>query len=164
MFREMRRKNQLLGKEAVECILKDGTSGILAVQGDDDYPYAVPLSYVYENEVIYFHTAKTGHKVDAIKKNDKVSFTVIGRDDVVLSAFTTHFSSVVAFGKARVIEDLEEKLRTIRLLTRKYSPGFEEAMENEIKSGLKHMLMVAVDIEYMTGKASLQLIKNKELG
>lgn len=71
MFREMRRKKQLLSNEDVMEILEKSTSGVLAVIGDDDYPYAVPVSYVYYDSKIYFHGAKSGHKLDAIKKNDK---------------------------------------------------------------------------------------------
>ena len=77
MFREMRRKKQALSQEACSVVLEKGTSGVLAVSGDNDYPYAVPLSYVYDGEKIYFHCAKSGHKLDAIQKNQKVSFCVI---------------------------------------------------------------------------------------
>ena len=81
MFREMRRKRQLLSdKESIE-ILENGTSGVLALLGDDEYPYAVPISYVYDNAKIYFHGAKTGHKIDAIRKCSKASFCVIEQDD-----------------------------------------------------------------------------------
>src|SRR5574344_2695673 len=83
MFREMRRKKQQLSIEQVEKILKQNTSGVLAVFGDDGYPYAVPLSYVYTNSKIYFHGAKEGHKLDSIKNNEKVSFCVIDKDEIV---------------------------------------------------------------------------------
>ena len=74
MFREMRRKKQILTPEKSIEILKKGTSGVLALSGDDGYPYAVPLSYVYENSMLYFHGAKEGHKIDAIRTCDKASF------------------------------------------------------------------------------------------
>ena len=77
-------------------ILKKGTSGVLALSGDDGYPYAVPLSYVYENSMLYFHGAKEGHKIDAIRTCDKASFCVveqsfsrIERLDIWLSFRTT---------------------------------------------------------------------------
>jgi len=69
MFREMRRKKQLLPEDACIAILQKGTSGVLAVLGDDGYPYAVPLSYVYHAGKLYFHCAKAGHKLDAIQSN-----------------------------------------------------------------------------------------------
>ena len=83
MFREMRRNKQILSNEESINILKNGKSGVLALLGDEDYPYAVPISYVYDNSKIYFHSAKTGHKTDAIKKYSKASFCVIDQDNVI---------------------------------------------------------------------------------
>lgn len=83
MFREMRRGRQLLSLEDIVAVMDRCTNGVLACIGDEDYPYAVPLSYVYFNDKIYFHSAKTGHKIDAITRNPKVSFTVIDEDMIV---------------------------------------------------------------------------------
>ena len=77
MFPEMRRKRQQLSREEAEAVLTRGTSGVLAVAGADGYPYAVPLSYVYQNGKLWFHCAKSGHKLDAIRREDKASFCVI---------------------------------------------------------------------------------------
>lgn len=77
MFREMRRKKQVIPLEESIAVLMCGTSGVLAVQGDNGYPYAVPISYAYYGTHIYFHCAKAGHKLDAIKRDNKVSFCVI---------------------------------------------------------------------------------------
>lgn len=74
MFRKMRRYKQELSLQESQAVLMKGTSGVLAVLGDDDYPYAVPLSYLYDGSRIIFHMAKTGHKMDAIEKHSKVSF------------------------------------------------------------------------------------------
>ena len=71
MFREMRRKRQALSMEETAAILYRGTSGVLALSGDDGYPYAVPMSYVYTDGKIYFHCAKAGHKLDALKRHAK---------------------------------------------------------------------------------------------
>ena len=90
MFREMRLKRQLLSKEDTQKVLYQGTSGVLAVSGDDDYPYAVPLSYVYDGHKIYFHGAKAGHKLDSIVKNPKASFCVIDKDQIVPDESTTY--------------------------------------------------------------------------
>lgn len=81
------------------------TSGTLALHGDNGYPYAVPISYVYANGKIYFHSAVTGHKVDAILRDDKVSFCVVERDEIRPAEFTTYFRSVIVFGKARILTD-----------------------------------------------------------
>lgn len=104
MFREMRRKKQILSnKENIE-ILESGTSGVLALLGDDEYPYAVPISYVYDNSKIYFHGAKEGHKIDAIRKCSKASFCVIARDEICPEKYATYFRSVIVFGKIRILE------------------------------------------------------------
>ena len=103
MFCEMRRSKQALTAEEVAEILKRNTSGVLAVSGDGGYPYAVPLSYVYLDSKLYFHCAGTGHKLDSILKDDKVSFCVIDQDQVVGEEYTTYFRSVVVFGRARVL-------------------------------------------------------------
>lgn len=101
MFREMRQKRQALSKEDCDDVLYLGTSGVLALAGDDGYPYAVPISYVYDGEKLYFHGAKAGHKMDAILREPKASFCVIDQDQIVPEEYTTYFRSVIAFGKIR---------------------------------------------------------------
>lgn len=157
MFREMRRKGQQLSTEDCEAILNRGTSGVLAVSGDGDYPYAVPLSYCYDGEKIYFHCAKTGHKLDTIKRNNKVSFCVIDADDVVPEKFTTYYKSVVVFGRAHIITDSGEKRRAITALSEKYSPG-EKNTQQEIEQSWERFCMLELDIEHMTGKAAKELV------
>lgn len=162
MFREMRRKKQLLSNEDVMEILEKSTSGVLAVIGDDDYPYAVPVSYVYYDSKIYFHGAKSGHKLDAIKKNAKVSFCVIDKDDIVKEEYTTYFRSVIAFGKAYVIEDEKEIMESIEKLSIKYYPEDSEENRNKaIEREKKDLCMVRIDIEHVTGKEAIELVKMK---
>ena len=119
MFREMRRGKQLLSVDDTNAVMERCTNGILACIGDDDYPYAVPLSYVYLNNIVYFHSAKTGHKIDAITKNSKVSFSVIDQDKIVSEEYTTYFRSVIAFGKARIVEG-DEWFNAFEALVYKY--------------------------------------------
>jgi len=91
MFRDMRRKKQILKKEKINEIMKKNTNGILSCTGDEGYPYGVPVSFVYFNEKIYFHSAKSGHKIDSIKNNSKVSFTVVDKDQIVSEEYTSYF-------------------------------------------------------------------------
>lgn len=158
MFREMRRKGQSIEKKEIEAILGRNTAGTIAVNGDDGYPYAVPMSYMYDEGQIYLHSAVSGHKVDAIKRDNRVSFSVIDQDKVVPEEFTTLFSSVIAFGRARVIDDRDEKLRTIRILTEKYSPNMKAKMEAEISDTFDRFIMIAIEVEHMTGKKSKRLM------
>ena len=125
MFREMRRKKQALSTEESLAILNRGISGVLAVTGDQGYPYAVPLSYVYDNNKIFFHCALSGHKLDAIAANNKVSFCVVGQDRVMPQEYTTYFRSVIIFGRARILEDPIEKRTALEKLAAKYSPEQE---------------------------------------
>lgn len=162
MFREMRRKNQLLSKEESLDVLDRGTSGVLAVAGDDDYPYAVPMSYVYHDNKLYFHCAKTGHKLDAIARSEKVSFCVIDKDEVVPGEYTTYFRSVIAFGKARILEDAEEKRQALGLLAARYSPGHEQGRQQEIEKSFPHVCMVELAIDHMTGKEAIELVRMKK--
>ena len=98
MFRPMRRFKQALSPEECRAVLERGTSGVLALSGDGGWPYAVPLSYVYADGKIYFHSAKSGHKVDAIRSCPRASFCVIDQDHIVPEEYTTYFRSVIAFG------------------------------------------------------------------
>lgn len=160
MFREMRRKKQLLSKEDTEKILISNTAGVLGVIGDEGYPYTVPLSYVYHDSKIYFHCAKSGHKLDAIMENNKVSFCVIDQDQIVPEEYTTYFRSVIAFGKARILEG-EEMERAITILGDKYSPNDEEGVQKEIQGALKQLCVIEIAIDHLTGKEAIELVRNK---
>lgn len=158
-FRDMRRKRQQLSESESIGILQKATSGTLALLGDNGYPYAVPISYVYHEGKLYFHSALSGHKVDAIRQCDKASFCVIEQDDVQPKKYTTFFRSVIAFGRIHVIEDEAEKLSTARMLGNRYNPNDDESLKKEIESGLSRMLMIRFDIEHLTGKEAIELVK-----
>ena len=160
-FRAMRRKRQQLSEEESIEILRKATAGTLALLGDGGYPYAVPISYVYANGKLYFHSALSGHKVDAIKNFDKASFCVIEKDDVQPERYTTFFRSVIAFGRIQIIEDEQEKFETARLLGDRYNPNQEEALQKELEHGFARMLMIRFDIEHLTGKQAIELIKQE---
>ena len=161
MFREMRRTKQLLSEAETIEILQSCTSGVLAVTGDNDYPYAVPLSYAYKDGKLFFHFAKAGHKIDSIYKNSKVSFCVIKTDDVIQKTFTTHFRSVIVFGRARMITEDSEKKYALECLVEKYSPDYIAEGQSEIEREWKLVNVTEVEIEYMTGKAAIEIINNK---
>lgn len=162
MFREMRRsKQQLSDAESIEILLR-GTSGVLALTGDDGYPYAVPLSYVYREGVLWFHCAVTGHKLDAVRQNDKVSFCVIDRDQVIPEKLTSAYRSVIIFGRARVVENEAEKRRAARWLGEKYDPADSSGMDREIAGALPRMSVLRLDIEHMTGKEGRELTLARE--
>lgn len=162
-FRKMRRHLQQLTEAECVQILQKNTAGVLAVLGDGGYPYAVPLSYVYSGGALYFHCAKQGHKLDAIKNCGKVSFCVIDQDEVVPETYTTHYRSVIVFGQARVMEDAQEIRQAIEALAVKYAPAdTPEYRAAEIQSGSPAMAMLRMAIAHMTGKEARELRKRPQ--
>lgn len=162
MFREMRRKRQALSKEEISTVLYRGTSGVLALSGDDDYPYAVPISYVYDGEKIYFHCAQSGHKLDAIQRNAKVSFCVIDQDEIVPDQYTSYYRSVIAFGQAEVIMDEKEKREAIEKLMVKYAPNDTAIRRNNlIDREWTPLCMLKMSIDHVTGKEAVELSKKE---
>ena len=159
MFREMRRGRQALSPQECAAVLERGSSGVLAVSGDDGYPYAVPLSYVFYDGKIYFHCALTGHKLDAIRRCDKVSFCVIDQDIVVPEEYATRYRSVIAFGTIRVLEDPEQIRTAIRALADKYSPVGEELREAEIDRFWSALAVLELEIEHLSGKQAIELCR-----
>ena len=157
-FREMRRKRQQLSDEESYAILQKATSGTLALLGDGGYPYAVPISYVFSEGKLYFHSALSGHKVDAIRSGDRASFCVVAQDDVKPALYTTFFRSVIAFGRIHIVDDEAEKLAAARLLGNRYNPHQDEALQKELENGLARMLVIRLDIEHLTGKESIELV------
>ena len=164
MFRELRRKRQALSETDCSDILKRGTSGVLALMGDGGYPYAVPMSYVYDGEKLYFHCAKSGHKLDGIAGNPKASFCVVDRDQVVPEEYTTYFRSVIVFGTMRIIEEEQEKRTAVEKLALKYAP--EDSAQNRgaaIEKDWKPLCMLELTPEHITGKEAVELMKRRGL-
>lgn len=161
LFREMRRKKQALSEPEIEEVLHRGTSGVLALAGDNDYPYAVPISYVYDDGKLYFHSAKTGHKTDAIKRNEKASFCVTDQDQIVPKQYTTYFRSVIVFGKVKILEDERAKKAAIEKLAIKYAPEDSDVNRSEvIRNEWEAFCMLEMTIEHVTGKAARELVSN----
>ena len=158
MFRDMRRKKQALTRADCEAVLARGTSGVLALSGDEGYPYAVPLSYAYQDGRLLFHCARAGHKLDAIARCDKACFCVIDQDQVVPAEYTTYFRSVIAFGRIRVIEDDGEKRAAVEKLAVKYHPAdTRENRDRYIDSEWAPLCMRGRTVEHLSGKQAKEL-------
>ena len=160
MFREMRKIKQLLSREDTLAVMNRRTNGALACIGDEDYPYSVPLNYVYFNDKIYFHSAKAGHKIDAITKNPKVSFSVTDEDTIVSEEYTSYFRSVIAFGKARIVVG-DEWMEAFKALVEKYSGDQPEEAKHKEIAGCTRAYLIAVDIEHITGKEAIEYVNEK---
>lgn len=154
MFRKMRLEANMTTNEEAESMLSQATNGVLAVDGDDGYPYAVPISYAYHNGKIYFHsTSESSHKIEAIRKNPKVSFCVTTQDNIVPEAFNTLYRSVIIFGKARVLNDPKEIEQGIMAVVKKYSGGYMDEGKAYMHAEAGNFCVVEIEIEHMTGKA-----------
>lgn len=129
MFRQMRRQNRKIEiKEEIDQILNKGEYGTLATIGENGYPYSVPISYVYYEKCIYFHSAKVGHKIDNIKNHEKV------------------------FGIATEIDGEEKEMALLKLIE-KYSPEFLQEGKLYISRAKDATSVMKISIEHMTGKA-----------
>ena len=153
MFRPMRRKAKEIDLQAAKELLHHARYGILAVQGDGGYPYAVPVNFLYEkeNRRIVFHGAAAGHKADALRACSRVCFTVVGSETVKNEPWAPFVQSAVVFGQCRMVEDREETLRLVKKLAMKYYPD-ENTADMEIASSGAAVRMFVIKIEHLSGK------------
>ena len=139
-------------------MLQNGSHGVLAVLGDDGYPYTIPLSYAAAGDELLFHSAPSGHKLDALRRCDKVSFCVVAQDEVMAEKYTTFYRSVVAFGRLRELTDPAERRKAMWQITDKYSPDEpREKTTATIERALDHMAVLALHIEHVAGKEAVEL-------
>ena len=151
MFRPMRRFKQQLSQEECAELLQSEPRGVLAVLGDEDYPYAVPLDFVYHEGSLYFHGAGEGHKLDALRRHDKASFCVMDQGRREKGDWALYIRSVIAFGRLRVVQDPDRAMDLVRLLALKYYPTAQEA-EQEVQKDGPRATILELKIEHLTGK------------
>jgi uncharacterized protein len=153
MFRPIRRTKRQIDDEAAKELLRKSRRGVLAVNGDDGYPYAVPINFLYveEDNKIYFHGAKAGHKIDALRKCDKVCFTVYGNEFIKDLEWAPYVQSTVVFGRCHLLETNVETLAMVKCFAMKYFPS-EDIADKEIENSGKAMQIFEIEIEHLTGK------------
>jgi len=149
----MRRIKQQLSKEECSRVLKNGVRGVLSVLGDDDYPYGVPINYWYceEENKIYFHGSREGHKIDAVKRHDKVSFCVYDNGVQTEGKLGLDYNSIIVFGRIKIVEDFEKTILICRKLSAQFDFG-SEYIENEINKFAKFVMCLELIPEHITGK------------
>lgn len=152
MAHSMRKTEREITREEARTLLVQGAYGILATCSADGQPYGVPMSYALEGDRVYLHGALVGHKMENLAENHKVSFTVVGSTELVPSAFTTRFESVVVFGRCAPVEG-EEKRKGLVALLRKYAPEHLEAGIRYVEREKDRTAVLAITVEHMTGKA-----------
>ncbi len=153
MFREMRRIRQQISEEECIEILKEQKRGVLSVMGDDGYPYGIPLDHWYSGADghLYFHGAKTGHKIDAIAKNDKVSYCVYDEGYRKEGEWALNIKSVVIFGRMYVVTDEDKKREICIELCKKFTDD-EEYIQRELVNSFSRVNCLELIPEHMTGK------------
>lgn len=147
----MRRFKQELAREDCDQILYSAYRGFLSVIGDGGYPYTLPINFVYADGKLYFHCAREGHKLDALRACDKACFTVI--DDPVREPddWWYHVNSVICFGRVRIIEDAAEALVHLKTLGAKYFPeGYD--IEGDLAKNGPRAVVLEMALEHVTGK------------
>jgi nitroimidazol reductase NimA-like FMN-containing flavoprotein (pyridoxamine 5'-phosphate oxidase superfamily) len=150
MFRPIRRfKQQLSDEECIEVLSTEGR-GVLALHGEDGYPYGVPIDFLYEDGRIYFHGARQGHKMDAIRADPRVSFTVYDAGVPVEGKEGPDVRSVIVFGRVSVIEDHDRAMEVVRRIGLKYvSPAYTEDVLSRTERSVQALELV---IDHMSGK------------
>lgn len=153
MFRPVRRVKREISAELAKALLKDSRRGVLAVNGDDGYPYAIPINYYYDEETakIYFHGARAGHKLDSIKACDKICFTVYGNESIKKEVWAPFVQSTVVFGRCHLIEDQSIAMHWAKIFAMKYFPE-ESIADEEIEKYGTAVQMFEIEIEHLTGK------------
>lgn len=162
MERKMRRFKQLLSEEDAKGILGKATNGVISLIDSNGEPYGVPISFVYDGKKsIYFHSAVKGYKIDCIESNGRCSFCVVSQDIIVPEEFTTYYRSVIVRGSVREVVNVEEKRKGLLLLCEKYSAGINP--EAEISKCFNHVMVLCLDIDSMTGKEAIELVRNRKM-
>ena len=153
MFKAIRRKNKEIDTDKSKALLLSCRRGVLAVNGDDGYPYAIPINYIYDKADgrIYFHGAKAGHKIDSLRKCDKVCFTVYGNETVKQEAWAPFLQSVVVFGRCRLVEPGAKADMLLKKLALKYYPS-DQLVDEEIARAGKAAQIFEIEIEHLSGK------------
>ena len=153
MFRELIRKNRQISIEECITLLKNETRGVLSVLGDDDYPYGMPMNHWYHEEdgKIYFHCGKVGHRLDALKRHDKVSFCVFDRGYRNEGEWAYNVKRVIVFGKIEIVADLSRIAEITRKLCCKFTDD-EQYIEREIASSAHKTLLLVLTPEHICGK------------
>ena len=150
MFRKIRKIKNEIDKDAVDSLLRSCRRGVLSMNGEDGYPYAIPVNYYYDeaNQKIYFHGAKAGYKVDCLNSCDKVCFTVFGNESIKDLEWAPYVQSVVVFGRCHLVDTDNEVLKTFMM---KYYPSVD-LVDKVIKEDSKFVQMYEISIEHKSGK------------
>ena len=153
MFRELIRKNRELPREECVSLLKAEKRGVLSVLGEGGYPYGMPMNHYYceEDGRLYFHSGNAGHRLDALRKCDKVSFCVYDEGYCKEGEWALNVKSVIAFGRIELVSDLDRIAAITAELSRKFTSD-EDYIRNEIEKHAHRTLLLVMTVEHLCGK------------
>ncbi len=152
MQKPIRRTDRAIPLEQAIEILHKGEYGILSTVSENGQPYGVPVCYSYVDNALYFHSATEGHKLENLAADNRVSFCVVGKTQVLPDKFATCYESAIVFGKAIEIAG-DEKLCGLTELLKKYSPDYIEEGRLYIKASAERTRVYKITIESLTGKS-----------
>lgn len=158
MFRELSRKKQQLSQAECIAILEEEKRGILSVLGEDGYPYGAPLNHFYnaEDGALYFHCGnEEGHRLDALRKENKVSFCVHTQGERMEGHWAFIIKSVVIFGKIEIIEDMEQIIEMTTRLSHKFTQD-DAYIQKEIENHAHRTLLLRLRPEHICGKRVIE--------
>lgn len=159
----MRRKKQQLTEAEALQMLDEATSGVLSLVDPDGKPYGVPISFARDNKNLYFHSALQGRKLEAVRHCPWASFCVIAQDEIIPERFTTEFRSVIASGPIEEITEDQAKRQALELLAEKYSAEVPSAMKDkEIDGGLKRCAILKLEMQELSGKEAIELVRRRQ--
>lgn len=152
MFRELQRKNKELSRQECESILVKEKRGVLSVIGDGGYPYGMPMNHYYADDGnIYFHCGRQGHRLDALKGCDKVSFCVYDKGVKASDDWVLTIKSVIVFGRIEIIDNADIIADISARLSRKFTDD-EDYIRNEIECYAHETLILKLTPEHICGK------------
>lgn len=154
MFREIRRKDRALSDAETEALLASHNYGVLCVSGNGDYPYGVPVNYGYADGKIYIHgTSQSSHKLDCIRQDSRVCFTVVGEHELAAAEFSNNYSSAIVFGRARILTEEADILPALTRMMSSLAPEMADQAADHCRGTLRSLVMLEITPEHISGKA-----------
>lgn len=154
MVHDMRRIDRELTEAEARAILSRADHGFLATVGSDGWPYAVPVNHVLVGDLLYFHCALSGHKLENLAFEKRVAYSAVASSVIVPKDVTTHYESAILFGRAEIVEDTAEKHRALELIGERFCADFRAEVAEEIRKDGPKTLVVRIRIERITGKSN----------
>lgn len=154
MFREIRKKSGVLTEQECQMILSEKDTAVLSLIGEDDYPYGVPLNYIYSNGRIFIFSAEEGYKIDCMKKRAKASLTVIAKNESIQGKLSSNYESIIAFGQVKIIDNKEYRYNAFAALLERLQGSYEEKDVSFLEAQAKTTAIIEFVIEHISGKVN----------